>query len=71
MNLRALHADAWEGIRSSPGRHVLALLALFTGLSVLTLGVALLRGLEKRARLIEADFGPRSFALPAPSGDRC
>lgn len=70
MSLRALRQDVWEGMRAAPGRHVLALLALFIGLSVLTLGVALLRGLDRRARTIEADFGARSFALPSPGGGR-
>lgn len=57
--------DVRESLASRPGRVALALLALFTGSFALVLLSGVMRGLERRAETIEADFGLNAFAITA------
>jgi putative ABC transport system permease protein len=55
--------DVWDGFRGSPGRIVLALAALTIGMIALTLLLAVLGGLQKRAEKMVQELGANVVAL--------
>ncbi len=58
-------ADMWEGVRTRPGRALAAWCAILASVVLLTLLVAVLGGLENRARRMVSELGANTFAVCA------
>ncbi|MBN1669526.1 MAG: ABC transporter permease [Kiritimatiellae bacterium] len=65
MNARtsSLLCDLWDGVRTQPGRVGLSLLAIAVGITALTVLLAVLGGLQERARRIVQELGVNVFGI--------
>lgn len=63
-----LLVDAWDSLRSRPGRTLLAVAGVSIGMGALTVLVALLGGLQERARLLVSDLGGDVLAIVQGGG---
>jgi putative ABC transport system permease protein len=71
MNTQWMIRDLWDGMRSQPGRILLAFLAISIGVMSLTLLTASLLGLQHKSRLIVRELGADTVVLlPVGQEDR-